>query len=227
MMALLALGSFEFVDFEVSGEVSFGGAQKLAIHKLIGGTRVIDVMGRDDSDVTWSGIFSGGDAGDRARVLDAMRAAGAPLSLTWDEFCYTVVIEKLEMNFCNPWWIPYRIACAVVVDQAQSLSTYVPDLAGAILGDLTSASAYYDVSTALEATAVPDALTEGEADYTTASVVLASTAQSIDAGIQTAQSSLSSTSLATLVSASGSLAQLCAARGYVERSINNLDGAGT
>jgi hypothetical protein len=227
MMALLILGGFEFVDFEVASDVSFGGAQKLAVHRLIGGTRVIDVMGRDDSEVTWSGIFSGSGAGDRARMLDAMRVAGVPLSLTWDEFCYTVVIEKLDMNFCNPWWIPYHIACTVVVDQAQSISTYVPDLADAILGDLTSASAYYDVSGALAATSASDALIQGDANYTSASVALAGTAQGIDASIQTAQANLNSTSLATLVSASGSLAQLCVARGYVERTINNLDGAGT
>ncbi len=226
-MALLILGSFQFVDFEVPGEVSFGGAQKLAVHKLIGGTRVIDVMGRDDSDVTWSGIFSGNDAGDRARLLDAMRVAGQPLNLTWNEFCYAVLIEKLDMTFCNPWWIPYHIACTVVADKAQGISTYVPDIAGAILGDLTSASAYTDVSGALAATSIAGALTQGDANYTSSSVVLASTAQSIDANIQVAQASLVSTSLATLVSASGSLAQLCAARGYVERSINNLDGAGT
>jgi hypothetical protein len=226
MMALLVLGGFEFSGFEVPGEVSFGGAQKLAVHKLIGGMRVIDVMGRDDSDVIWSGIFSGSDAGDRARMLDAMRVAGEPLSLTWDEFCYTVYIEKLDLNFCNPWWIPYHISCTVVADQAQSISSYLPDLADAIAGDLTSASAYYDVSDALAATSVSDALTPGDPDFTSASVVLANTAQGIDAGIQTAQAGLSSTSVASLVSASGSLAQLCAARGYVERSINNLD-AGT
>jgi hypothetical protein len=227
MMALLILGSFEFTDFEVPGEISFGGAQKLAVHKLIGGTRVIDVMGRDDADVTWSGVFSGSNAGDRARVLDAMRVEGDPLNLTWDEFCYTVLIESLSMDFCNPWWIPYKITCTVMADQAQSISEFVPDVADAILGDLTSASAYYDVSGALAATSAPNALTQGDASYTSASVALANTAQGIDANIQVAQSNLTSSSLATLVSASGSLAQLCAARGYVERSINNLDGAGT
>jgi len=227
MMALLILGGFEFVGFEVTSEVSFGGAQKLAVHQLIGGTRVIDVMGRDDSDVTWSGIFSGSDAGDRARALDAMRVAGEPLSLTWDEFCYIVLIENLDMNFCNPWWIPYRIACKVVVDQAQGVLAYLPILSDAILGDLTSASAYYDVSGALAATSVSDSLNQGSANYTSASVALADASHSIDANIQAAQASLNSTNLTTLVSASGSLAQLCAARGYVERSINNLDGAGT
>jgi len=227
MMALLILGGFTFVDFEVPSKVVFGGAQKLAVHKLIGGTRVIDVMGRDDSDVSWSGIFTGSDAGDRARMVDAMRVAGEPLSLIWDEFCYTALIKKLDMTFCNPWWIPYRLTCTIVVDQAQSIAAYAPILTDAILGDLTSASAYYDVSDALAATSVSGSLTQGTANYTSASVILADTAQSIDANIQTAQANLNSTSLTTLVSASGSLAQLCAARGYVERSINNLDGAGT
>jgi hypothetical protein len=226
-MALLMIGDLALTEFEVPGQVSFGGEQKLTVHTLIGGTRIIDAMGRDDSAIRWSGIFSGSDAGSRARVLDAMRVAGAPLSLSWDEFCYTVIIESLSMEFRNPWWIPYSISCTVVSDQAQRVIDYAPDLSDAILGDLTTASLYCDVSTAISATSVSDALTEGNTDYTAATNALAGTAQAINTAIEASQLNLASTNLTTLVSASGTLAQLCAARGYVERSINNLSGAGT
>jgi hypothetical protein len=226
-MALLTIGGVALSDFEVPSQVSFGGEQRLAIHKLIGGTRIIDAMGRDDSALSWCGVFSGSYAGDRARLLDAMRVAGNPLSLSWDEFCYTVIIDRLSMEFRNPWWIPYDIACTVVMDQAQGLSEYVPDLSGAILADLTSASLYFNVSNAIAATSVSDAFTQGNTDYTAATEALAGTAQSINATIEASQVDLSSTNLTTLVSSAGTLAQLCAARGYVKRSINNLSGAGT
>jgi hypothetical protein len=86
---------------------------------------------------------------------------------------------------------------------------------------------YFNVSTAISATSVSDALTEGNTDYTAATNALAGTAQAINTAIEASQLNLASTNLTTLVSASGTLAQLCAARGYVERSINNLSGAGT
>jgi hypothetical protein len=226
-MALLIIGGLILDDFEVPSQVSFGGEQKLIIHTLIGGTRVIDAMGRDDSAVRWRGIFSGNDAGTRARLLDAMRVAGAPVSLSWDQFCYTVIIHSLSMEFQSPWWIPYDISCTVVLDQAQGVIDFAPDVSAAIASDLSSASMYYDVSSSIAATSVSDALTEGNADYTAASGALAEAAQAINAAIESSELTLGSTNLATLVSALGSLAQLCAARGYVARSINNLNSAGT
>ena len=226
-MALLTLGGVEFGDFEIPGQVIFGGAQQLAVHKLIGGVRIIDAMGRDDAAVEWSGVFSGSDAGARARMVDAMRAAGGQLSLAWDAFCYSVVIERLDMEYCSPWWIPYRISCAVVMDQAQGVVLESVDLADSIQNDLTAASAFFDVSTAIGATSIPDALTPGNADYAAASIAVASARASISQGIAGAQSGLGSSDLATLVSASGSLAQLCVSRGYVGRAATNLGGAGT
>jgi hypothetical protein len=205
----------------------FGGAQQLAVHRLIGGVRVIDAMGRDDAAVRWSGVFSGGEAGMRARLLDAMRAAGEELSLSWDAFCYNVVIERLDLDFRNPWWIPYRISCAVVMDLAQTIIASTVDLADSIVDDLTSASAFVDVSTAIAATSLPSALTQGNGDYAAATIAVSNAGAAISQGIASAQRGLVATDLASVVSASGSLAQLCAARGYVGRSAANLQNAGT
>ena len=226
-MAVLNLGGVAFDDFEVPGRMVFGGAQQLAVHRLIGGVRVIDAMGRDDSAVRWSGVFSGSDAGARARMLDAMRAAGGQLNLAWDAFCYTVIIERLDLDFRNPWWIPYHISCAVVMDLAQNIAASVEDLADSILGDLTSASAFVDVSAAIAATSLPDALTQGNSDYAAAGVALANAGGAISQGIASAQTGLDAAELGSVVSASGQLAQLCVARGYVARSAANLLTAGT
>ena len=225
-MAVLTLGGVAFGAFEVPGNMVFGGAQQLAVHKLIGGMRVIDAMGRDDSAVRWSGVFSGGNAGERARRLDAMRAAGGALNLAWGAFCYNVVIEQLDLDFQNPWWIPYQISCAVVLDLAQNIPVASPDLANSILGDLMAASAFFDVSAAISATSLPDALVQGNGDYAAATIALANTGTAISQGIVTAQAAFGSTDLATIVSASGQLAQLCTAQGYVGRSAANLLDAG-
>ena len=65
----LLLGPVAFQDFELPANIGFGGEQRLAVHCLPGGARVIDVLGRDDAEITFSGIFSGSDATLRARTL--------------------------------------------------------------------------------------------------------------------------------------------------------------
>jgi hypothetical protein len=40
-------------------------------------------MGRDDRNMTWSGIFWGDDALEQAQQVDALRCAGQPLGLSW------------------------------------------------------------------------------------------------------------------------------------------------
>ena len=61
-MGLLTLGSIVFDGFEVPSRVEFGGEQQLAVHKLIGGARVIDALGRDDAALRWRGVLSGAEA---------------------------------------------------------------------------------------------------------------------------------------------------------------------
>jgi hypothetical protein len=226
-MAVLTLGGVAFGGFEVPGNMVFGGAQQLAVHRLIGGQRVIDAMGRDDAAVRWSGVFSGGNAGGRARILDAMRAAGNQLSLAWDAFSYAVIIERLSLDFRNPWWIPYEISCTVMMDLAQNVPPYAPRVADGVLDDLTSAGAFIDVSAAVSAMSVPDALTPGNGNYAAATIALSNVGTALSQGIASAQVGLGSSDLGAIVAASGQLAQLCTAQGFVGRSVANLLGAGT
>lgn len=115
-VAPVILGPVAFHGFEVPETITIGGAQRLAIHRLPGGTRVVDALGPDDSDIAWSGIASGPEAVARIRTLDTLRRAGLPLPLAWDANAYTVVISNFEADTVNPYWIPYRISCAVLRD---------------------------------------------------------------------------------------------------------------
>lgn len=115
-VAPLILGPVALYGFEVPETITIGGAQRLAIHRLPGGARVIDALGPDDADIAWSGIASGPEAVARIRTLDTLRRAGLPLPLAWDANAYTVVISNFEADTVNPHWIPYRISCAVLRD---------------------------------------------------------------------------------------------------------------
>ena len=223
-MALLTLGGLGLDGFEVPASVRFGGAQRAAVHKLLGGARVIDTMGRDDSLLRWSGILSGGDASDRARTLDAMRVAGSVLALAWDAFCYDVVITQLDLEFRNPWWITYQIECTVLIDLAQSVVLAVPDVSGGIIADVTAASAFVGLAAVLVATSLPGALLPGASGIAPAIAGLSAVQAGFGPAIGGAETMLDSADVPTLVSGCGTLAQLSTAQGYVGRALVNLEG---
>lgn len=112
----LSLGDVTFQGFEVPEEIPFGGEQKLAVHEMIGGVRVVDAMGRADGEIAWSGRFRGADAVARARQVDAMRISGAAQTLTWGGFSYLVVIKSFQGKFERFYEVPYTLACVVVAD---------------------------------------------------------------------------------------------------------------
>lgn len=126
MDTVIKLGDFEFGHLEVPEQINFGGDQKVAIHELVGGQRIIDAMGRSDADVSWSGLFLGSSALQRARYIDSLRAAGKALSFTYSQFNYTVIIKSFTANFERYYQIPYHITLQVISDLAQSVTTITP-----------------------------------------------------------------------------------------------------
>jgi hypothetical protein len=224
-MVHLSLGPLTLEAFEVPSRVRLGGAQALAVHKLPGGVRVIDAMGRDDADVVWSGYFAGPSAGVRARLLDALRVAGAALPLSWDAFCYSVIISEASLDYHNPWWIGYRIVCKVVVDLARGVPPVADDFGTAVLDDLASASGFFDLADASAASAAPGALAVGTQAHQSALVSLTTAGSTIQSNITVAEAGLQGSDVASLVASSQSLAQLCCAQGYVGRATTNLEDA--
>lgn len=143
MDTAVVLGDFVFQSYEVPEKIPFGGDQKLAVHQLVGGARVVDSMGREDMPLTWSGLFMGQGALDRARYLDFLRQQGSALILTWSEFSYTVVIQSFHADFERFYKLPYTITCLVVQDNASPITTLYPlDFNDAINGDMGLVSGY-------------------------------------------------------------------------------------
>lgn len=140
-VSYLLLGPILFQGFELPESITWGGAQSLAIHRLPGGVRIIDAMGRDDADITWSGIFAGPNATIRARALDLMRADGSVWPLTWDSFFYSAIIARLDIDHRRPNWLPYRISCTILRDEAASLLTAPISFSANVAQDLARATA--------------------------------------------------------------------------------------
>jgi hypothetical protein len=229
MTDVLLLGPVSFQGFELPARIGFGGRQTLAVHVLPGGARVIDAMGRDDTDIAWSGAFSGPDAADRARLLDAMRAAGAVLPLAWDAFCYLVVIRAFEAVYEQAFWVPYRVSCTVVADQAQSPAILATSLLTGLLGDLASVTADgMDAVAAVAALGASGATAPGTGAYAAALGAVGQLAGGIGAGmIASGAALLAAPDPATAATAAGSLAMFADANGYAGRTLANLTNAGS
>lgn len=135
---IISLGDVDFTGFEVPEKVTVGGQQQMTVHKLTGGERVIDVMGRDDRALEWSGYLKGPDAVTRAQQLDAMRVAGQENQLFWATYNYTVVIASFECDYgVGGFMMPYRISCTVLRDEAQQApddDAVAPSVSGGISG---------------------------------------------------------------------------------------------
>jgi len=112
----LNLGAFQFGYMEVPGEIEFGGEQRLSVHQLVGGTRIIDAMGRSDRPLAWSGLLLGQSALDRALFLDSLRIGGQMQELSWGALRYQVVVREFSATYQRSYKIPYRIVCEVVQD---------------------------------------------------------------------------------------------------------------
>lgn len=209
-------------DIRGASGISFGGSQILAVHRLPGGGRVVDALGGSDADLRWRGVLRGSAAYELAQELDSLRVAGAPVSLSWGQAAYTVLIAELDLEFDCPWWIPYSIRCTVANALPASAGFMQGGATNAALADITSASAWFDVgSLAASVTAtsgsapVAQAVALAQANFTTVKASLSS-------ALQVAQTDLNSAFLIAQTSAAGALAGLVAAQSFLGRANTNF-----
>ncbi len=248
----VTLGSVTFSGFELPASIPWGGAQSVRVHKLPGGGRVIDAMGRDDHAISWSGMFLSPDAATRALLVDEMRVAGQPVTLSWGAHVYSVVISDFTSTDMAPGRVDYRVSCELLYDLSATLSDQPPTLLGQVLDDLSSATgiglpaALSGASTALQTAqqgARAISVLTGGSSASVALLANLGVAQGALAGVSGAAngalgalggaSNLLGTTdplqaagaLSAAVGNSGIAAAGQAALGYVGRAVSNITGA--
>ncbi len=215
-MAVLILGPVAFEAFEVPARIGFGGHQRIVVHTLPGGARIIDAMGPDDAPIAWSGAFSGPDATLRARLLDTLRSEGAVWTLAWDAFSFSVVVAEFHAQYERSNWIPYRISCTVLADDAAALVQAVVSAVGLALGDLATAAGFPGVDTGAAVAALGVSGSDGQA---AGILALAQLNDGIAQSIAASGAAMATAGDVRSVAASaGALAQLAAARGFALRA---------
>jgi hypothetical protein len=223
---VLTLGGVPFQDMEVPEKINFGGKQRVAIQNLIGGGRVVSALGLDDGEISFAGIFSGGDAVSRAQELDAARALGATLPLVWGGFYYLVVIERFAAEYRKPTLIPFSITCVVVSDPLAAAVNLVAPVANLVSRDLAAAMALsgqagislqgVNATSLSELASVQSLLGKGvnsAGAFLSKTVSALNNAVAPDAGVA---------ALGRLGAMSGQLAGMTAMQGYVNRAVTNL-----
>lgn len=116
--------TFDFV--EVPESIQVGGSHKLVVHQLVGGSRIIDAMGRDDADITFSGMFLGANATNRSDYLNGLRIRGKTLKLTWAKYSFDCLISEYHATFEQSFKIPYSITFKVLKDNAKASTAFLP-----------------------------------------------------------------------------------------------------
>jgi hypothetical protein len=135
---VITLGGIAFQDFEIPESIrGLGGRQLSTVHKLIGGARVVDNMGRDDSDLTWTGRFRGVDSVSRARAIDAMRISGASQSLTFGDFSFTVSVDEFTYDIERFYEVPYSLRLIVLTDNSSTAAAQAPGVDEMLSSDNT------------------------------------------------------------------------------------------
>jgi hypothetical protein len=140
---MLTLGGVVFDGYSPPSSFPLGGKQAMAIHKLPGGSRVIDTLGPDEADIHWTGFFFSNDAESKATTIDALRAAGRPLALVVDDKFRIVLIYDYIYRFRRrPVWIEYDITCVVIQNPAFGSLSATPTTVDALVqSDLQAAAA--------------------------------------------------------------------------------------
>lgn len=198
----LVLGDFEFLDFEVPERIALPGRQKTVMHQMVGGKRVIDVVGVEYDPLTWSGVITGSESGDRVKALERMRDAGEQLTLTLDDYSFTVVIASFTPVYEFIYRRPYSIEVAIVANNASPLK--VDALTGALQGILDS-----DIGQAL-----------GLSD-----IIDLSTVTSAVTTVQSAVKEVTDFAHATVEQVQAVVRPIIAAQTIVQQQLNQLESA--
>jgi hypothetical protein len=124
---VVTLGGYVFSSWGVPEHISGGGRQRLAVHRLIGGARVIDAMGWDAGQIQFSGRLRGAGADVEIRLLETLARSGVPAIFSYWTHRYQVLVASLTWQFERYYEITYKIVLEVLSDLTQDAFDSIVD----------------------------------------------------------------------------------------------------
>jgi hypothetical protein len=139
---IMSLGGFTFSGWGVPERVNGGGRQRVAIHRLIGGARVIDAMGWDADQLRFGGRMRGAAASVSVRLLETLARVGVPVVFSYWTNRYQVIVSRFSWQFERYYEIGYDLTLEVLADLTQdawqAATSSLDDLFNADLALVTS-----------------------------------------------------------------------------------------
>ena len=143
----VTIGPIALTGLEVPEVFDRSASMQPAIHRLIGGGRVVQLLGANPRVRELRGVLAGEGAVDRAVTLEALRDSGAVVVLTIGAWSENVVVTALELQYtARGSVIRYRLQAEALPAVAGSLSTTVSAVIGAAVADLGQAVASIGVA---------------------------------------------------------------------------------
>ncbi len=141
--SVLSLAGIIFDSFSTPARMPAGGNQAMVVHKLPGGSRVIDTLGPDEADIYWAGELFGDGAYATALALDAIRQSGEVVPLIWAGQYRSVIVSSFNYALRRePVWVEYQVVCTVYQNpMAGLLGALVSSVESLVLTDLAAALA--------------------------------------------------------------------------------------
>jgi hypothetical protein len=136
----VTLGSMVLTGIEVPEVMRWGGAQAISVQVAPGGDVSTSRLGVRYAPIRWNGIFSGPAALLRSRMPYTMMAGGKPVTLSWNDRSYTVLVASYQADDKYQNWIPYSIQCVVIKDNALTGGASAPGVLGLVTSAISSAT---------------------------------------------------------------------------------------
>ena len=245
MSTTVSLATITLQAFEVPSAISFGSQQRMAVHDMPGGGRVIDVLGGSSNEIAFEGILSGSTAEERAYLLEALCVSGVTVPLVWGQHYFMVVVAQADFDYQKSWWIPYRLRCVVITNLFNAALAATTSTASSILTSLTSAASFLDsvpgsITLAQASLTNPAATVPGSAAFATgmnnlkdaqgnlaASVTHSGAAlPSFDLSLSNQPAETAAVGVVNTTGLAGSLASASAAAAYVGSGLSALSSLG-
>ena len=237
----VVLGPLELTGLEVPDTYDRSGTMQPVVHRLIGGGRVVQLLGPDPGRRRLQGCFTGPNASERAQILEAVRDSGARVSLAigvWQEFVVvtSVVIRYAAQGSVVQYLLEAEVlpggAAGLVATAAAVLASAGAQIALAaasavLVGSATIAAGLASAATAV--TAAQGSMTTPAVDLAPVQLALAASTAANETSIAAIVTAAPEGSLVTgpaaLMSATttaGSLAACVNAQAYTSCASSNL-----
>lgn len=151
--APVVVGSLTLIGTEVPDQLTVGGRQNLVVQFLIGGGMQIQALGNDPGQLRLSGRFMGPNAQARARVLESLRIAGAPIMFSAAGIARKVSIAEYSYTYQMKGAIcPYELVLQNPPDMTASTSSTTSSFLASLIGS-DAAAAVATVTSAVSSVA--------------------------------------------------------------------------